>query len=192
MTDITKARILIIATDGFEQSELQTPLTELRSQGATVHVAAPSKTRTEGQICGWKNGDWGTTVPVDLTLDKANASDYDALVIPGGVINPDKLRTDDSAVKLVKSFAESGKTIAAICHGPWMLAESGIARGRRVTSFQSIKTDLKNAGGQWEDAEVVTDQGIITSRSPDDLSAFISKIVEEISEGLHTSRTPAA
>lgn len=192
MPAINEAKILIIATDGFEQSELQTPLTELRQQGATVHVAAPAKTKQEGQIIGWKNGDWGAAVPVDVELESVDAGKYDALVIPGGVINPDHLRTNPSAVKLVKSFNESGKTIAAICHGPWMLAEAGIIKGRKVTSYGSIKTDIKNAGGQWEDTEVVTDEGIITSRSPDDLPAFVDKIVEEVQEGTHQRRNAAA
>lgn len=192
MTAINQAKILILATDGFEQSELQTPLTELRKQGATVHVAAPSNTMESGKIRGWDKKDWGISIPVDVQLDSAKASDYDALVLPGGVMNPDHLRTEQKAIDLIKAFEQSGKTIAAICHGPWLLAEAGIAKGRKLTSFKSIKTDLKNAGAQWEDKEVVTDQGIITSRSPDDLPAFINKIIEEIGEGTHTSRQAAA
>lgn len=192
MTDITKARILILATDGFEQSELQQPLTELRNQGAIVHVCAPTKTMEQGKIRGWNKTDWGNSIPVDVTLETVKSADYDALVLPGGQMNPDKLRTEEKAIALIQSFNESGKTIAAICHGPWLLAESGIANGIKLTSFKSIKTDLKNAGAQWQDNEVVTDQGIITSRTPDDLPAFIAKIVEEIGEGRHTSRQAAA
>lgn len=188
MPDITESKILIIATDGFEQSELQEPLTQLRRQGAIVHVAAPAKTKQEGQICGWKDGDWGSFIPVDKTLETLSAKDYDALIIPGGVINPDKLRTDTKAIALIKAFDDAGKPIAAICHGPWLLAESGVAKGRRLTSVGSIKTDLINAGGVWEDSEVVTHNGIITSRTPEDLPAFINKIIEEIAEARHKRR----
>lgn len=192
MTQITQARILILATDGFEQSELELPLNALREQGATVHVCAPANTLEEGFIRGWNKADWGNEVPVDVTLDEAKSASYDALVLPGGVINPDKLRTNEKALALVKSFEQSGKIIAAICHAPWLLAEAGLARGRKLTSYASIKTDMKNAGAQWEDTEVVTDQGIITSRSPDDLPAFIAKIIEEVGEGIHTARQSAA
>ncbi|RYG59798.1 MAG: type 1 glutamine amidotransferase [Alphaproteobacteria bacterium] len=188
MPAINESKILIIATDGFEQSELQEPLTELRKQGATVHVAAPAKTKQQGQICGWKDGDWGTFIAVDKTIGDVSAKDYDALIIPGGVINPDKLRTESKAISLIKAFEEAGKPIAAICHGPWLLAESGVAKGRRLTSVESIKTDLTNAGGVWEDSEVVTHNGVITSRTPQDLPAFIAKIVEEIGEQRHSRR----
>ncbi len=188
MTDITQAKILILATDGFEQSELQEPLTQLRKQGATVHVAAPAKTKQQGSICGWKDGDWGSFIPVDKTLDQVFSKDYDAVILPGGVINPDKLRTEQKAIDLIRAFADAGKPVAAICHGPWLLAEAGVAKGRRLTSVASIKTDLTNAGGVWEDSEVVTHNGVITSRTPQDLPAFIAKIIEEIGEGKHTRR----
>lgn len=185
MTAITEARILIMATDGFEQSELMVPLQKLKEKGAIVEVAAPSKTLDQGKIRGWDKTDWGSSVPVDKTLDEVQAGDYDALVLPGGVINPDKLRVEPKAIDLVKAFTSSGKIVAAICHGPWLLAEAGVADGRQLTSFKSIRTDMENAGGQWVDKEVVTDEGIITSRSPDDLPAFVAKIVEEVEEGRH-------
>ena len=188
MTDIQNARILILATDGFEQSELVVPKSELSAKGATVTVAAPDKTRSPGKIRGWDETDWGSDVTVDLPLSQVKAEDYDALVLPGGVINPDKLRGEPKAIETIKAFASSGKVIAAICHAPWLLAEADVIRGRTVTSVGSIKTDVKNAGGQWSDREVVTDQGIVTSRTPKDLPAFVAKIVEEIGEGRHERR----
>lgn len=192
MPTITESRILILATDGFEQSELQTPLTELRKQGALVHVSGPEGTMESGKIRGWDNHDWGTTIAIDIPLEKAKVADYDAIVLPGGVMNPDHLRTNPDAIALIRQFYEAGKIVAAICHGPWLLAEAGIVKGHKLTSFKSIKTDLTNAGAQWVDKEVVTDQGLITSRSPDDLPAFISKIIEELTEGKHTNRQAAA
>jgi protease I len=191
MTDIAQARILIIATDGYEQSELEKPLNQLRAKGATVEVASPEKTRKPGEIMGWDQTDWGRPVKVDLTLDQVDPSRYDALVLPGGQINPDKLRIEPKAVELVKRFADDGKIVAAVCHGPWLLVESGVARGREVTSWPSVKTDLVNAGARWVDREVVTDNGIVTSRKPDDLDAFVSKIVEEVGEGRHPRRSAA-
>jgi protease I len=185
MTDITKARILILATDGFEQSELEVPQKELAARGAKVTVAAPEKTREPGKIRGWDERDWGRTVAVDLPLSQVKADDYDALVLPGGVINPDKLRGEPKAIETIKAFAASGKVIAAICHAPWLLVEADLVRGRDVTSVGSIRTDVTNAGGRWVDREVVTDEGIITSRTPKDLPAFVAKIVEEIGEGRH-------
>ncbi|WP_027132710.1 type 1 glutamine amidotransferase domain-containing protein [Geminicoccus roseus] len=181
MTDIDKARILIMATDGFEQSELLVPRDKLREAGATVEVASPDG----GEIRGWDETDWGDKVPADLKIANARLEDYDALVLPGGQINPDKLRTEPDAVKLVRRFLDSGKVVAAICHGPWLLVEADGLRGRDVTSFPSIRTDVVNAGGNWVDKEVVVDQGIITSRSPKDLDAFVGKIVEEVREGRH-------
>ncbi|MGC8202531.1 type 1 glutamine amidotransferase domain-containing protein [Aliiroseovarius sp. PTFE2010] len=181
MTAISSANILIIATNGFEQSELEFPRDQLRVKGASVHVATP-----DGQaIKGWEGSDWGREAEADLKISDAKVDDYDAIVLPGGQINPDILRTKPEAVELVKAFFDAGKTVAAICHGPWLLVEAGVVKGRDVTSYPSIKTDVVNAGGTWHDKDVVTDKGLITSRNPGDLKAFVSKIVEEVEEGEH-------
>lgn len=181
MTQITDAKILILSTNGFEQSELERPLTDLKARGATVHVVTP-----DGEaIKGWDKDDWGSTVNADKALSNVTVSDYDAIVLPGGQINPDLLRVNKDAIALIQSFAKEGKTVAAICHAPWLLVEAGIIEGRKATSYHSIATDLKNAGAHFKDSEVVVDQGIITSRSPEDLDAFIGKIVEEIEECEH-------
>jgi protease I len=181
MPSINQSRILIMATHGFEQSELVKPLEQLRAKGAKVEVAAPET----GQIKGWQDKDWAGPVDVDLTLDAVQVSDYDALVLPGGVMNPDKLRINDQALALVKAFLETGKVVAAICHAPWLLVEAGAVRGREVTSYISIRTDIINAGGRWVDRQVVTDQGMITSRHPGDIDAFVAKIIEEVEKGVH-------
>jgi protease I len=181
MPKIESATIAILATDGYERSELREPLDFLKSKGATVHVVSLEK----GDIKSWDKDDWGDTVAVDKTLDEVTVSDYDALVLPGGQINPDLLRVEKKAVDFVRAFAESGKTLAAICHGPWLLVEADVVRDRDVTSYPSIKTDMINAGGKWSDREVVVDEAIITSRNPKDLPAFNAKIVEEIEEGRH-------
>ncbi|MEK9969624.1 MAG: type 1 glutamine amidotransferase domain-containing protein [Ferrovibrio sp.] len=181
MTDMKQSRILIIATDGFEQSELTVPRDKLKQAGARVDVASPNG-RT---IRGWKHTDWGESVDVDLKIGEAKPDHYDALVIPGGQMNPDKLRVDNDAMDVVKAFIKGGKVVAAICHGPWLLVEADAVRGRSVTSYKSIKTDMVNAGGKWIDKEVVVDKGIVTSRSPDDLEAFCRKIIEEVGEGRH-------
>ncbi len=184
MTSIDKAKVVILATDGYERSELRVPLDELRKRGAEVKIAS-IKT---GQIKSWDQSDWGDSVDVDLAATDVVTGDFDALVLPGGQINPDKLRADEGAMRVVREFTKSGKVVAAICHAPWLLIEADAVRDRKVTSYGSIKTDVKNAGGQWLDEEVVVDQGIITSRSPDDLDAFVDKIVEEIEEGNHPRR----
>ncbi|MBW8300223.1 MAG: type 1 glutamine amidotransferase [Hydrogenophaga sp.] len=184
MPSINSARILILATDGYERSELRFPLDKLKAHGAKVEIASLAK----APIKSWDDKNWGDTVDVDLVVGDVSVDDYDALVIPGGQINPDLLRADAGAVDLVRRFVQSGKPVAAICHGPWLLVEAGALQGRKATSYASIKTDLMNAGAAWRDEAVVTDQGIITSRSPNDLDAFVKKIVEEVEEGRHERR----
>jgi protease I len=174
-------RVAILATEGFEQAELFEPKEALEDAGATAEVVSPKT----GKIRAWKDGDWGKKVDVNVPLDEADAGRYDALLLPGGVMNPDKLRMDPRAVSFVRSFVDAGKPIAAICHGPWTLIEAGAVRGRRMTSWPSLQTDLKNAGAQWVDEAVVVDQGLVTSRKPDDIPAFNRKMLEEFGEGRH-------
>jgi protease I len=191
MPKISKAKILILATDGFEQSELEMPRAKLKEAGALVHVAAPGSRKAKKEIRGWKDKDWGDGVPVDRELADASESFYDALVLPGGQMNPDSLRGTPEAMALIRAFVNSGKPVAAICHAPWLLIEANAIRGRKATSYASIKTDLVNAGADWRDEAVVADQGIVTSRNPNDLDAFVAKIIEEVEEGKH-DRAPLA
>jgi protease I len=181
-------RIAILATDGFEQSELTEPKRALESEGARAEVVSPSP----GRIKGWNHTDWGESVPVDTTLDSANPADFDALVLPGGVMNPDKLRVNPQAVKFTRAFFDAGKPVAAICHGPWTLINAGVVLGRRMTSFESIAEDLKNAGAEWVDEPVVVDHGLVTSRKPDDLPDFNRKMIEEFREGRHEEQRELA
>lgn len=189
--DLSGESIAILATDGYEQSELTEPLRILKEWGATVHVIAPDKTMTAGKIKGWSDGNWGDAVDVDKSICDTNADDYDALVLPGGVMNPDKLRTREDATTLIREFFKAGKPVGAICHGAQTLIDCGVIEGRTLTSYPSIKNDLKNAGARWEDREVVVDQGLVSSRTPDDLPAFIAKLGEEIKEGVHAGQKTA-
>ena len=187
MGKIEGKRVAILAADGFEQSELMVPKQRLEEAGAKVDIISLKA----GEIWGWQKGDWGDSIPVDRTIDAVNTDEYDALVIPGGVINPDLLRSDEDAVQLVRDFYAAKKPIAAVCHAPWVLVEAGLAKGRKMTSYNSMKTDVKNAGANWVDREVVVDQGVITSRNPGDLEAFSAKIIEKVGEGLHEDRAVA-
>jgi len=181
-------RIAILATDGFEQSELEEPLNALEEAGAEVQIVSIKS----GRIEGMRHEERGDSVEVDTTLDDADVNDFDALMIPGGLINPDTLRANRKAIEFVRSFAREGKPIAAICHGPWLLIEAGLVRGRRLTSWPNIRTDIENAGGEWVDEEVVVDNGIVTSRSPDDIPAFNEKMIEEFAQGRHPAMAAAA
>jgi protease I len=187
MRDIKGKKILILATHGFEQSELEVPRDRLKAAGAEVTVASPEA----GEIKGWEKKNWGRPVKVDKGLGEVSAADYDAIVLPGGQMNPDSLRGNSDAVKLVRAFYDAGKIVAAVCHAPWLLIEAGIAGGLRATSFKTVRKDLENAGALWVDEKVVVDNGVITSRNPGDLEAFSDKIAEEVAEGRHLDRQAA-
>lgn len=174
-------RVAILATDGVERVELTEPRKALDEAGARTVVVSP---RT-GSIKGWEHDHWGDAIVVDQTLEDVRADDFDALMLPGGVMNPDRLRTNERAVQFVRSFFEAGKPVAAICHAPWMLVEADVVVGRTLTSWPSLRTDIRNAGGKWVDRDVVTDKGMVTSRKPEDIPAFNRKMLEEFAEGVH-------
>ena len=170
-------KIAVLATDGFEQSELMEPKRLLEEAGAEVSVIAPGDAK---EITGWKAKGWGDKVPVDKRLDQVEAASFDALVLPGGVMNPDKLRQEQAAVDFVRAFGDAGKPIAAICHGPWTLINAGLVKGRKVTSWPSLRQDLENAGAHWEDSAVVHDRQLITSRKPDDIPVFVRTVIDAL------------
>ena len=179
--------IAFLATDGVEQVEYTEPRKAVEQAGGTAHLLAPKP----GEIQGFNHDDKGDRFPVDKAVGEASADDYDGLVLPGGVANPDRLRTDAGAVGFVRAFFEAGKPVASICHGAWTLVEAGVVKGRTLTSWPSIRTDIENAGGTWVDEEVHTDRGLVTSRKPADLPAFNAKLVEELAEGVHGEQTQA-
>ncbi|HEU0180514.1 MAG TPA: type 1 glutamine amidotransferase domain-containing protein [Blastocatellia bacterium] len=172
-------KVAILVADGFEQVELTEPKKALEQAGAVAHIVSPNKE----QVKGWNHTEWGDKFPVDVVLDKADPDDYDALLLPGGVMNPDKLRRNEHALRFVRAFFNSDKPVAAICHGPWTLIDAGVVKGRRLTSYESIQTDLKNAGAEWVNEEVVVNQGLVTSRKPDDIPVFNREMIEEFAEG---------
>jgi len=186
--ELTRKRIAILAGDGVEQVELTEPWNAARNAGATVELISIKP----GSIQGVNGMDKADTFDVDRTVDQASTDDYDALIVPGGVANPDFMRMDENAVFFVRDFVQSGKPVAVICHGPWMLVEAEVVRGRTLTSWPSLRTDIENAGGTWVDEEVHVDQGIVTSRKPDDLPAFCAKMIEEFREGAHAPRAASA
>ncbi len=181
-------KVAILVANGFEQVELTEPREALQEAGASTAIISPE----DSEVKGWKHIEWGDKFPVDVALDDADSNDYDALLLPGGVMNPDKLRMNEKAVDFIKEFFTAGKPIAAICHGPWTLIEAEAVRGRTVTSWPSLKTDLRNAGAEWIDREVVVDNGLVTSRKPDDIPAFNDKMIEEFAEGGHHGQRAAA
>ena len=178
---LKNTQVAILATDGFERAELIEPRKALDAEGAETKVISPKS----GQIKAWEKDHWGETVRVDVALEQAKPDDFDALLLPGGVINADSIRMEPRAVEFVRAFVTAGKPVAAICHAPWILIEADAVRGRKLTSWPSLKTDLKNAGANWVDEQVVTDNGLVTSRKPDDIPAFNKKMIEEFGEGVH-------
>jgi protease I len=183
--ELRNKRVAALVDNGFEQSELAEPKKALEAAGAKVDIVSPQDTRVKG----WQHIKWGDEFSVDRKLEDVRADEYDALLLPGGVMNPDKLRANAKAVQFVKSFVDAGKPIAAICHGPWTLIEAGAVEGRRMTSWPSLATDLRNAGANWVDQECVVDNGLVTSRKPDDIPAFNKKMIEEFAEGTHPRAT---
>ena len=181
-------KIAILVAEGFEQSEMIEPRKALEQAGAETELVSPA----QGEVQGWNHFDKADRFHVDVPLDEASADDYDALLLPGGVANPDQLRTQPKAVQFVRQFVESGKPVGVICHGPWTLIEAGVVKGRTMTSWPSLKTDLINAGAKWVDQEVVTDRGLVSSRKPADIPAFSRKLIEEIEEGRHVGRSAHA
>ena len=181
MANLSGKTVAILTENGFEEIELTSPKKALEEAGATVHIISPQKDKVKG----WDHDHWSVELPVDKHISQARMDDYDGLVLPGGVINPDQLRRSKESVEFARQFLEAGKPVAAICHGPQLLIETGLLKDREVTSFGSIKTDLRNAGANWHDKEVVVDNGLVTSRSPEDLEAFNAKMIEEIGEGVH-------
>ena len=186
--ELRNKRVAVLVDHGFEQSELVEPRKALQEAGAQADVVSPQS----GKVKGWQHTNWGEEIPVDRKLDEAKPEEYDALLLPGGVMNPDKLRANATAVRFVKHFVETGKPIAAICHGPWTLIEAGGVRGRKVTSWPSLQSDLRNAGAEWVDQEVVTDNGLVTSRKPDDIPAFNRKMIEEFAESRNRQKKTVA
>jgi len=182
MAKLNGKKVAILSENGFEEIELTSPKKALEDAGATVYIVSPQK----GKIKGWNHDHWSIELPVDKNISDVKADDYDALMLPGGVLNPDKLRRNKEAIEFAKDFLEAGKPIAAICHGPQLLIETGLLENRDMTSYPSVQTDLKNAGANWHDREVIVDNGLVTSRSPEDLEAFNQKMIEEIAEGVHT------
>lgn len=183
MNELQGRKVAILVAKGFEQDELAQPKRALEEAGAKAMIISPEK----GPLRAWKYDDWGDAFEVDMPLSEANPDDFDALVLPGGVINPDRLRLYPEAIRFIRAFFDAAKPVAAVCHGPWTLIDAGVVYGRRVTSWPSLKTDLKNAGAHWVDQEVVVDSGLVTSRKPDDLPAFNRKLIEEIHEGIHVA-----
>ena len=174
-------KVAIVIENGFEQVEMTEPRKALEQAGAKTEIVSPVK----GKVKGWKFTEWGDEFPVDRQIEQAHAEDYDGLLLPGGVMNPDKLRRNENVLNFVRAFFDAGKPVAVICHGPWTLIDAGVVRGRRITSWPSIQMDLKHAGADWVDEQVVVDNGLVSSRKPDDLPAFNQKMIEEFAEGLH-------
>ncbi len=181
MKSLVGKRVAILTENGFEESELTSPKKALEEAGAEVHIVSPQ----QSVVKGWDHDHWSIEIPVDVNINEADMADYDALMIPGGVINPDLMRRDKKCVEFAQQFMLAGKPVGAICHAPQLLIETGLLKGRKITSFGSIRTDLVNAGADWRDKEVVTDKGLVTSRSPEDLPAFNKKLIEEVGEGIH-------